>query len=98
VQLQVIRFDYSNYTILPHLLNATYATKHTLDIYQSIAYCGGMKLFLNASEFAKLLGVSRATVTRWVKKGLIKGVIRPTGARTWRIPLTSYEQFVKTQR
>jgi excisionase family DNA binding protein len=57
-----------------------------------------MKLFLNASEVAKLLSVDRATVSRWAKKGLIKGVIRPTGARNWRIPLTSYEEFIKTQR
>jgi excisionase family DNA binding protein len=57
-----------------------------------------MKLFLNASEIAKLLNVDRATVTRWVKKGLIKGVVRPTGARTWRIPLAAYEEFIKTQR
>ena len=57
-----------------------------------------MKLFLNASEVARLLNVDRATVSRWVKKGLIKGVIRPTGARNWRIPLTSYEEFVKIQQ
>ena len=57
-----------------------------------------MKLFLNASEVAKLLSVNRATVSRWVKKGLIKGVVRPTGARTLRIPITSYEEFIKSQR
>jgi excisionase family DNA binding protein len=57
-----------------------------------------MKLFLNAAEVAKLLNVDRATVTRWVKKGMIKGVVRPTGARNYRIPLTSYEEIVKTQR
>jgi excisionase family DNA binding protein len=57
-----------------------------------------MKLFLNAAEVAKLLSVDRATVSRWVKKGLIKGVVRPTGARNWRIPLTSYEEIIKTQR
>lgn len=57
-----------------------------------------MKLFLNASEVAKLLNVDRATVTRWVKKGLIKGVVRPAGARTWRIPLASYEALLKTSQ
>ena len=57
-----------------------------------------MKLFLNASEVAKLLNVDRATVTRWVKKGVIKGVIRPNGVRNWRIPLASYEEFLKNQR
>jgi excisionase family DNA binding protein len=57
-----------------------------------------MKLFLNASEVAKLLNVDRATVSRWVKKGLIKGVIRPQGVRTWRIPLASYEAFTKSHQ
>ena len=57
-----------------------------------------MKLFLNAAEVAKLLNVDRATVSRWVKKGLIKGVVRPTGSRNWRIPLASYEGLRKTQQ
>ena len=56
-----------------------------------------MRPFLNASEVARLLSVDRATITRWVKKGLIKGVVRPAGTRDWRIPLASYEAFIKTQ-
>ena len=56
-----------------------------------------MRPFLNASEVARLLSVDRATITRWVKKGLIKGVVRPVGTRDWRIPLASYEAFIKTQ-
>ena len=76
-------------------LHATYATKQDIDIHQAISYCGIMKPFLNASEFARLLSVDRATITRWVKKGLIKGVERPNGTRDWRIPLAAYEAFVK---
>lgn len=55
-----------------------------------------MKAFFNASQVAKLLNVDRATVTRWIKKGLIKGA-RPLGTRDWRIPIASYEEFIKTQ-
>lgn len=54
-----------------------------------------MKQFLNASELAKLLKVDRATITRWIKKGLIKGAVKPDGTKQWRIPLSSYEEFVK---
>ena len=54
-----------------------------------------MKAFLNASEVAKLLNVDRATVARWIKKGVIKGVIRPKHTQNWRIPLSSAEELVK---
>lgn len=54
-----------------------------------------MKAHLNAAEVAKLLNVDRATITRWAKKGIIKGAQRPSGARNWRIPLTSYEVLTK---
>ena len=54
-----------------------------------------MKAHLNASEVAKLLNVNRATVTRWVKKGVIKGVIRPEHTQNWRIPLSSAEELLK---
>lgn len=54
-----------------------------------------MKSFLNASEVAKLLGVDRATVVRWIRKGLVKGVVRPKGSRKWQIPLASYQELVK---
>jgi len=56
-----------------------------------------MKSFFNASEVAKLLKVDRATVTRWIKKGIIKGAIRPKGSQNWRIPLSSYEELVKNK-
>lgn len=54
-----------------------------------------MKAFLNASEVARLLNVDRATVTRWVKKGVIKGVIRPDNTQNWRIPFSSAEELLK---
>jgi excisionase family DNA binding protein len=54
-----------------------------------------MKAFFNASEVAKLLNVDRATVTRWIKKGVIKGVHRPTRTQQWRIPMSSYEDLIQ---
>ena len=58
-------------------------------------YCGCMKAYLNASEVARLVNVDRATVTRWIKKGVVKGVIRPQYTQNWRIPLSSAEELVK---
>ncbi len=54
-----------------------------------------MKAFLNAAEVAKLLNVDRATITRWIRKGVIKGAQRPSGAQNWRIPLAAYEDLIK---
>ena len=54
-----------------------------------------MKAFLNASEVARLLNVDRATVTRWVKKGVIKGAVRPEQTQNWRIPFSSAEELLK---
>jgi excisionase family DNA binding protein len=54
-----------------------------------------MKAFLNASEVAKLLNVDRATVARWVKKGVIKGAVRPEHTQNWRIPFSSAEELLK---
>ena len=56
-----------------------------------------MKAFFNASEVAKLLNVDRATVSRWIKKGVVKGVFRPEAKQQWRIPLSSYEDLVKNR-
>jgi len=53
-----------------------------------------MKAFLNASEVAKLLNVDRATVSRWIKKGVVKGVFRPDDKQQWRIPFSSYEELL----
>jgi len=55
-----------------------------------------MHAFLNASEVAKLLKVDRATVSRWLKKGMVKGAIKPGIDHQWRIPLAAVEHFVKT--
>ncbi len=57
-----------------------------------------MKVYLNASEIAKLLRVDRATVSRWVKKGVIQGAIRPSNTSQWRIPLEAYDKLVKGSR
>ncbi len=57
-----------------------------------------MKAYLNASEIAKLLRVDRATVSRWVKKGVIHGAIRPNHTGQWRIPLEAYDKLVKNDR
>jgi excisionase family DNA binding protein len=56
-----------------------------------------MRAFLNASEVAKLLNVDRATVTRWIKKGIIKRSVKPGGTQNWRIPLAAYEELIKKQ-
>jgi len=56
-----------------------------------------MKRYLNASEVARLLKVDRATVTRWIKKGIIKNVLRPKGTQNYRIPLSQYEELIKNK-
>ncbi len=57
-----------------------------------------MKVYLNASEVAKLLNVNRATVTRWAKKGLLKGAVRVQGTYQWRIPLATYKELVTSKQ
>jgi excisionase family DNA binding protein len=54
-----------------------------------------MKSFLTANELARLLNVDRATVTRWIRRGIISGVHRPKGTRNWRIPLVAYQALVQ---
>lgn len=54
-----------------------------------------MKVYLNASEIAKLLNVDRATVTRWAQKGQLKGALRVKDKQQWRIPLATYAALVK---
>lgn len=54
-----------------------------------------MKAYLNASEVAKLLNVDRATVSRWLQKGLIPRAVRVHGSQQWRIPISAYEELVK---
>ncbi len=54
-----------------------------------------MKAYFNASEIAKLLKVDRATVSRWIKKGQLKGATRLNDTHQWRIPIGAYENFIK---
>lgn len=56
-----------------------------------------MKSYLNASETAKLLKVHRATITRWLKKGLLTGAMHINTSHQWRVPLSTYEEFVKNK-
>ena len=67
----------------------------SLDNLLQSFYGRDMKAYLNASEVAKLLNVDRATVSRWIKKGVIQGAFRPDNNQQWRIPLSSYEALVK---
>ncbi len=57
-----------------------------------------MQAFLNASEVAKLLKVDRATVSRWLQKGMVKGAIKPGTGHQWRIPLAAFEHFVNSSK
>jgi excisionase family DNA binding protein len=66
-----------------------------LDSIFPIVYSREMKAYLNASEISKLLKVDRATVTRWAKKGVLRGAIQVKGTHQWRIPLSAYEEVVK---
>ncbi len=57
-----------------------------------------MKAYLNASEVARTLGVDRTTVSRWVKRGVIKGAIRAANNQQWRTPLEAYNKLLKSGR
>jgi len=57
-----------------------------------------MKLYLNASEIAKLLKVDRATVTRWANDGKLKGAMRIEKSHQWRIPISAYEELIKNKK
>src|SRR5689334_21759612 len=59
-------------------------------------YCRILKQYINAQEASKILNVHRSTVIRWIKDGKLPGSIRLPGTKAWRIPLSSYERFVKT--
>ena len=63
-----------------------------------VHYACYMKTYLNASEIAKLLKVDRATVSRWIKKGLLKGAVRLDSTQQWRIPIEAYENFIKSSK
>jgi len=57
-----------------------------------------MKAYLNASEVANLLKHDRATIIRWINRGVIKGAFRPANTRQWRIPLEAYDKLLKSGR
>jgi excisionase family DNA binding protein len=67
----------------------------TVNIYINVDM---MKLYLNASEVAKLLKVDRATVARWAQQGKLKGAIRIEKSHQWRIPISAFEDLVKNQK
>ena len=54
-----------------------------------------MRMFVNAAEFGRLVGVDRSTIARWIAKGRIKGARRAQGSLRWQIPITSYEELIK---
>jgi excisionase family DNA binding protein len=56
-----------------------------------------MKVYLNASEVARLLKVDRATVTRWAQQGKLKGAVRLGKSHQWRIPFSTYEELINKQ-
>jgi excisionase family DNA binding protein len=56
-----------------------------------------MKVYLNASEVARLLKVDRATVTRWAQQGKLKGAVRIGKSHQWRIPFSTYEELINQQ-
>jgi excisionase family DNA binding protein len=56
-----------------------------------------MKQFLNASELARIIGVDRATIHRWIRKGRIKGAFRPPDRENWRVPLDTCEELKRQQ-
>jgi excisionase family DNA binding protein len=56
-----------------------------------------MRMFMNAAEFAKLVGVNRATVIKWIRKGRITGALQLHKGGQWRIPLAAYQAFTTTR-
>lgn len=54
-----------------------------------------MKSFLSAAEVGRVLKKDRATILRWVRKGIIKNAYKPAGKRDWRIPIGEYEELVR---
>ena len=50
-----------------------------------------MKDYLNAGEIARLEGIGKATVTRYIKDGVF-GDVRKVAVE-WRVPISSYEKW-----
>jgi hypothetical protein len=57
-----------------------------------------MKLYLTATEAAKVLKVDRATVSRWAKQGKFKDAVRIDNPPIWQIPLASVETVMKNKQ
>jgi predicted site-specific integrase-resolvase len=57
-----------------------------------------MRLYLNATEAAKVLKVDRATVSRWAKQGKFKDAVRIDNPPIWQIPLASVETVMKNKQ
>jgi excisionase family DNA binding protein len=55
-----------------------------------------VKLFFNAAEIAKLLKVDRATITRWIDKGILEA--ERIGHSRWRVSFSAYERLVKQRK
>ncbi len=53
-----------------------------------------MKSNLSAAELARILKKDRATITRWIEKGIIKGAVKPAGRKEWVIPKDAYEELI----
>lgn len=94
-----VKFPYHNLrTTLNTRLETTFATM-LLDISLIFVFMYSyMKQYLNAAEVARIQKVHKSTVIKWIKKGYFEGVKRPGGKGQYRIPLASYEEFVKKSR
>ena len=55
-----------------------------------------MKDYLNAGEIARLEGIGKATVTRFIKAGVFENVRKVAGR--WRVPISSYEKWRESTR
>lgn len=55
-----------------------------------------MKKYLNAGEIARLEGIGKATVTRYIRAGLF-GNVRKV-AKEWRVPIVAYEKWRRTTK
>lgn len=71
--------------------------KILVDTHYSGVYYGIMKSNLSAAELARILKKDRATITRWIEKGIIKGAVKLPGRKEWIIPKDAYEELINTQ-
>jgi len=53
-----------------------------------------MKSNLSASKLARIVKKDRATIIRWIGKGIIKGAVKPQGRKEWIIPKQAYEELI----